>query len=91
MVREFASCVGKRTRRPIDVLRVKKGGIALGRAGVPEEFVEVAAFVIVGPFAVTGTLVALCRGGFSCNNPTVFFQGDGALSAEDGFGPKQFG
>jgi len=75
VVREFLTGVGDSAAGPIDILGAQKGGVALRSAGVPEEFVKVAALGIA----------------FAADDGEMFRFGDGALLFEDGFGPKEFG
>lgn len=74
-VPELAPGVADGARLPVDVFGQQVRGIALGRAGVPEEFVEVPAFG-----------VRLAR-----DDCEVLLLGDGSLALESGTRPEELG
>jgi len=70
---QFLARVADRVLVPVDILRGKSGGVGLGGAGMPEEFVEVAALGV----------------GLTADHGGVFFGRDGALRLEYGPGPLE--
>ena len=63
---QLLTSVGDGARVPVNVVRGEEGGIGLGCSRVPEEFVEVAAFVV----------------GFAFNDCGMLCTGDGAFLLE---------
>ena len=68
---------------PVDILGPQAGRVGLRGAGVPEQFVEVAALVVIALIAVPRSFVPSCRGGFGLDDSAMFFEGDRPLRFEN--------